>query len=196
MLSLVYFSIAWIAIIYLFNCLVAREFKRVHPTRALAYISSVVLLGVFGEVLIDSLYDALFGVPLWEYRLLPLHNAYTSYYSLVIWSMYGFYLYLLHDSLNNHVRSSRVLAIVISVEAILLEILLNVSHLLIFGQYVFYYFPNDLWHVTSIQAIPVYFLAGLFIVRMTRGIKVDPVFFATVNMVLVAVLVFIAGESA
>jgi hypothetical protein len=194
-MPLIAFTLAWILAIYLFNAAVARNFKKIELEGALVYISSVTLLGVFGEVLIDSLYAMAFGVPLWEYRLLPIHHAFTSYYSLAIWSMYGFYLYLLHDTLNGRLRSTAAKASVIALEAIVLEILLNVSHLIIFGSYIFYYLPSDLWHVTTIQAVPVYFLAGFFIVRMTRSIKVDPRFFIAVNAVLVGIFVFL-GNSA
>jgi hypothetical protein len=192
MLSLFYFSLGWILVLYLFNSAIAREFKKINLPVLLAYVSSVVVLGVFGEVLIGSLYEALFNTPLWQYHLLPIHGAYTSYYSLVIWSMYGFYLYLLHDNIGSRVRSSKALAAVISVEAILLEILLNLSYLVIFGGYIFYYLPSDLWHITSIQAIPFYFLAGLLIVRLVRHAKTDPYFFAATNLILVFTFVLLA----
>lgn len=188
---LLYFSLAWLGAIYLFNCAIARKFKAIDIEIALLYISSVMLLGVFGEVLIDSLYKAAFKLPLWEYYLLPIHNGFTSYYSLFIWSMYGFHLYLLHHSLNGRVRSNWVLAVIVTIEAILLEVLFNLTSLAAFGQYIFYYLPNDLWHITSVQVMPVYFLAGFLVVRLTRSAKVDPWFFTLTNLVLVFVLVFL-----
>jgi hypothetical protein len=151
----------------------------------------VAMVGVFGEVLLDSLYTAVFGTPLWQYRVLPIHNAYTSYYSLVIWGMYGFYLYLLHDSLNGRFADSvGLLAVFISVEAIALELLLNLSHLIIFKQYIFYYLPSGLWHLSAFQVIPFYFIAGIVIAKSISGFKSNPWFFTSVNLILVSVLVF------
>jgi hypothetical protein len=190
LLPLVYFSFVWIGVIYLFNCIVAKKYKKIDIKIALLYVTSVILVGVFGEVLVDTLYTAAFGSPLWQYRLLPIHNAHTSYYSLVIWGMYGFYLYLLHDSLSVRLHSHRMLAVLISLEAIVLELLLNFSHFLIFHQYIFYYFPAGLWHLSAFQAIPFYFIAGLVIVKSVHGFKSNPWFFSLMNIILVSVLMF------
>lgn len=191
-LQLAYFSIAWFLIIYLFNSVLAKRLKPIQLPEALLYMSTVAMVGVFGEVLVDSLYNHFVGVPLWQYHILPIHYAYTSYYSIVIWSLYGFYLYLLHDHLGTYrIHSTKVLAGIISLEAIVLEILFNTSHLLLYHQYIFYYLPHDLWHVTSLQAIPFYFIAGVVITKSIRAFKSSPIFFTMVNIILVTVLVFL-----
>lgn len=190
-LPLVYFSLGWLAAIYLFNAAVAGRFKKVNAETALMYVTSVMLVGVFGEVLLDSVYQSVFGVPLWHYRVLPIHNAYTSYYSSVIWGMYGFYLYLLHESFGDrYARSMWLAAAFISVEAIALELALNLSHFIIFNQYIFYYLPGGLWHLSAFQVIPFYFIAGLVIAKFIRGCKTDPRFFVLINIILVSILVF------
>jgi hypothetical protein len=156
----------------------------------LVYMTSVALIGVYGEIFCGSLYYLLFKTPLWEYRVLPIHHAYTSLYSIVIWGMYGFHLYLLHDTLNTKCFiSPNVLILLFSVEAIILEVFLNISSLVIFKEYVFYYFPNDLWHLTSIQALPAYFLAGVVIVKTLKRFKADPKFFIIMNICLLSVVV-------
>lgn len=190
-LPLVYFSLGWIGVIYLFNSVIAKKFKGIDLGTALLYVTSVALVGVFGEVLLDSLYQFALGSPLWQYRILPIHNAYTSYYSPVIWGMYGFYLYLMHDSLCEYcAHSIGSLAVFISIEAIALELLLNLSYLVIFNQYIFYYLPDGLWHMSAFQVIPFYFIAGLVIARFLNGFKSDMRFFIFVNLVLISVLVF------
>jgi len=105
--------------------------------------------------------------------------------------MYGFYLYLLHDSLHGwNIRSSRKLATIIAIEAIVLEFLLNGSFLLLFGDYFFYYLPGDLWHLTTIQAIPFYFLAGVVITKTVKHFKIFPLFFIAMNTLLIFIFVF------
>ncbi len=190
-LPLVYFSAGWVCIIYLFNSAIARKFRQIDVKGALLSITSVMLIGVFGEVLLDTLYRAAFGSPLWLYRVLPIHNGYTSYYSLTLWGLFGFYLYLLHDGLKSHrIRSNNLLlAVLISGEAIALELLINVSHLIIFKSYIFYYMPSGLWHLSAFQVIPFYFIAGLFILKSTDGFKSNPWFFSLTNMILLSVLV-------
>lgn len=190
-LPLVYFSLGWVGVIYLFNSVIAGKFKGIDVWTVLLYVTSVALVGVFGEVLLDSVYQSIFSAPLWQYQILPIHDAYTSYYSPVIWGMYGFYLYLLHDSLCEYCAHSIVpLAVFISIEAIVLELLLNLSHLVIFKQYIFYYLPNGLWHLSAFQVIPFYFIAGLVIARFLNGFKSDMRFFIFTNLVLISVLVF------
>lgn len=190
-MALVLFTVAWIVAIYLFNSAFARRLKKIEIKIALLYITSIALIGVFGEVFSDSFYSAIFNQPLWLYRVLPIHDGFTSMYSIVLWAMYGFYLYLLHDNLSAHNHSDTTFAAIISIEAIVLEILINVSHLLIFGGYIFYYLPSDLWHLTSIQAIPFYFLAGLVVTKSIKRLKADPVFFSIMNTLLIFVLIFL-----
>jgi hypothetical protein len=192
-MNLLYFSLGWVAIIYFFNSAIAKRLKVIDFKIALLYISTVVLSGTFGEVFINSIYNFLFNVPLWEYKLFPIHNAYTSYYSMFIWSMYGFYLYLLHDNLKSNNYPVRTLAIIVSIEAIILEFLFNLSHLFIFKDYIFYYLPSDIWHLTSLQAIPFYFLAGFVIIKSIKRFKADPWFFIPMNILLVFTLVFLVS---
>jgi hypothetical protein len=192
-MNLLYFSLGWVAIIYFFNSAIAKRLKVIDFKIALLYISTVVLSGTFGEVFINSIYNFLFNVPLWEYKLFPIHNAYTSYYSMFIWSMYGFYLYLLHDNLKSNNYPVRTLAVIVSIEAIILEFLFNLSHLFIFKDYIFYYLPSDIWHLTSLQAIPFYFLAGFVIIKSIKRFKADPWFFIPMNILLVFTLVFLAS---
>lgn len=98
---------------------------------------------------------------------------------------------LLHDNLNSrNIHSSWFLAAIISVEAIGLEFLFNLSFLLIFGGYIFFYLPSGLWHLTAFQAIPFYFIAGFVIVKAIQGFKSDPWLCIFMNMILVSVLVF------
>ncbi len=187
-MQLVLFTGAWVLIVYAFHSLVARQFKRVDPLDAGVYVTTLALFGVFGEVFGNSLYAFLFGSPLWLYHFTPIHGGYTSLYSIVIWGLYGFYLYLMHDNLEKYEYRTRTLAAIIAVEAIVLELLMNTSFMLVFGGYFFYYLPNDLWHLTSLQAMPLYFLAGVAIIKTLRRFKKDPKFFIIMNAILVFVL--------
>ena len=185
--GLVLFSLFWIVFIYTCNSIFQKKFLIPDYKISLLYISTVALIGVFGEVFINSIYNFVFGVPLWEYHLFPIHNSYTSYYSLYIWGLYGFHLYLFH---NNRNSTAKNIAIMISIEAIILEVIFNSSFLLLTGQFIFYYLPNDLWHVTSLQAIPFYFLAGLIIVKSLKRFLKDPFFFTIMTFLITVVFVF------
>ncbi len=192
-MNLFFFTIAWIAIVYLFNAAISRKFHKIEPKLAGLYISTVALIGVFGEIFADSLYASVAGQPLWVYHVFPVHDGYTSMYSVVVWSMYGFYLYLMHDYFTRFHFSTHTLAIIISIEAIILELLINSSYLYFFDDYFFYYLPGELWHLTTIQAIPFYFLAGIVILKTLKRFKADPKFFIAMNIVLTTTLVFLAS---
>lgn len=166
------FTIVWLLILYGANSLVARRWLRLELRTVGLYVLTMTALGMFGEILYDNLYSAAVGRPLWEYRLLPIHQAYTSLYSLLLWGSTGFQLYLLHSVLGRSVTASlHKLAALFTLEAVLLEVLANVSFLVIFGKYIYYYLPADLWHITSVQAFPLYWLAGyatILCLRLTQ----------------------------
>lgn len=161
-LSLVLYSIAWTVLIYCINVLIARRAVRLNPSKALLYITTMAALGVLGEIVFDTVYTVIFGRPLWLYRLLPIHHGYTSLYSLFLWGTVGLYIYMLHGTLKrSHITSALALACIFCLDAVLFEIFANLSYIAIFKNYIFYYLPGDLWHLTSLQAVPIYLFAGL-----------------------------------
>ncbi len=192
-MTLIFFSLFFVVGIYFFNVALKRHLIKIDIKTALCYISAVMMLGIFSEIFLDSIYHKIFGVPLWVYRILPIHHGYTSYYSLFIWGLYGFHLYLLHKSFRRKIHSIWILGTIIAIEALFLESLFNVMSLIFLRQYTFYYLPNDLWHVTSIQALPLYFLAGFIIVRLIKDERTDPWFFILANLSITSVLVFLAN---
>lgn len=98
-LSLTLFTLGVAAFIYLLNCAIAKRWKRVSLLPALVYFSTVALIGLFGEIFLDTVYNFFVGQPLWWYNIMPIHNGYTSSFAIVTWGLYGLHLYLLHDTL-------------------------------------------------------------------------------------------------
>lgn len=156
------------------------------------YMATMAMLGVFGEVFIGSLYNHIFDKPLWIYHVAPIHHGYTSYVAPLIWGLFGgFYLYLAQAYMRSRgLVKTRQLALVFSLETIILELYINGLFLLIFGKYLFYYLPGDLGHLTSLQAIPFYLLAGVIFTGAIKRFKADPYFFSLMAISLCAVLVY------
>lgn len=150
------------------------------------------MIGVYGEIFLDTLYNRVVGHPLWYYNLLPIHGGFTSAFAPIVWGMYGFHVYLLHDTLGTKwsITRTRHLALIISLEALVLEALLTLSAKPFFGEYLYYYLPGDLWHVTSLQNMPFYFMCGVLIVQVMRRFRRDPWFFSALSTFFVAILVF------
>lgn len=169
MLTLLLFAIAWISIIYGVNCAIARKFIRPQPKTLALYLVTMIALGLIGEITFDTVYRTVFGAPLWEYHILPIHGAYTSIYSLFLWGMIGLHVYLLHGTLQKRgVTSIHALAFIFCLEAIVIEALVNSSFLALFGDYIYYYLPADLWHLTSLQTLPLYLFAGYVTITTLR----------------------------
>ncbi len=172
-LKLLVFSLVWCVVIYSFNSLIAKKFIKIQLRPLITYILTMASLGLFGEIMYGIIYEAIFGSPLWQYHVLPIHNAYTSVYSLYLWGMVGVHLYLLHTTLKTRsITSTHKLAFIFCIEAIVLEALVNLSFLAVFGGFIYYYLPNDLWHITSLQTLPLYLLAGyIAVTAMTLASK-------------------------
>ena len=128
------------------------------PRTFILYVAFMAMLGPIGEVFICTIYHGLFGERLWFYQLAPIHHGYTSLYAPVIWGIYGGYLGLVEPLLRQWklLKKKYALALFISFETLVLELLFNVLHRLITGEYLFFYTPPDLWHATSVQTIPFY----------------------------------------
>lgn len=192
-LSLTAFTLLWVAIVYFGNCLFARSWKKVEPKMALLYFMTVALIGVFGEIFLDSVYNLFVGHPLWVYNILPIHNSYTSSYAVIAWGLYGFHLYLLHGSLGKwSINKTKHLVLIFSFEALVLEALLTLSARLFLGEYMYYYLPGDLWHVSSVQNFPFYFICGFVILKTLKRFKTDPIFFSAMSTALLSVIVFLS----
>ena len=190
-ISLFLFSVLLIVSVYLVNSIIVHSFKKVQLSRALLYVSTVAMIGVFGEIFVDTIYAHLFHTPLWRYNILPVHHGYTSKYAIVLWGTYGFYLYLLHDSLEKwSISKQRHLALIFGVEALVLESLVELGSKALLGKYVYYYYPSGLWHISAFQNFPFYFICGFLIVKTIKRFKADPFFFTFLSSWLTLMVVF------
>ena len=192
--KLILFALLWIATVYSVACLAARKLKRVNLKIALLYASTLALLGVFGEVTIDSAYKFAFGHLFWVYTILPVHHGYTSRYAIFLWGIYGFAMYLLHDHTGkaHKIKITKWLPYQFMATAIIFEAAVNLSFRAMFGRLIFYYFPNDLWHLTSIQVLPFYLLGGYVMSASLNHAKSYPTFYSVGGVLLGSVFVFLA----
>jgi hypothetical protein len=189
------FMAFWPAASYLLRCAFAGRWVRIDPGQALVHAAAVTLLGMTGEVLFGTVYHAVFDRPLWVYEYLPIHHGYTSVFSLYVWSFYGFHVSLFHDVPPAGQRAADTrLALVVAAEAVLLEMACNLGFLALFGQYLFFYLPGDLWHLSSLQIVPFYFVAGLGIAKTLRRFRHDPAFFTVLSALVAGVLVLGGGR--
>ena len=192
--KLLLFALFWLVFIFLLNCLIAKQFKRVELKTAIMYFMTTALIGLFGEIFLDTSYNLVVGHPLWYYNILPIQGGYTSSYAIITWGLYGFHLYLLHDSLRARwsITKTKHLVVLFAFEALLLESILTLSARIVFGKFLYYYLPGDLWHVTSIQNFPFYFICGLVLFKTLQEFRKSPRFFSALSAFLLAVLLMIS----
>lgn len=171
-MHLLYFALIWILAIYFINCLIARKIIAIDWPVALYYVTSTAMLGMIGEIVIDAIYLAMTGELFWIYHVLPIHKAYTSQYSFFLWGLGGFNFYLLHKTLKSFgITSIHKLAGIFTFESIIIDGVVNLAFLIIFGSYIYYYLPGDLFHLTSLRALPFYLLAGYIAFTMYKAFE-------------------------
>lgn len=193
---LILYGISIFLSVYLINSIIAGKFKklrfkRIHVSRALLYISSVAMIGVLAEIFVDTIYVHWFHRPLWHYNFFPIHHGYTSQYSPVLWGTFGFYLYLMHHEYERwSTRQLINLSIVFSIEAIVIEGIADAISRPFLGKLIYYYNPSNLWHVTSLQGIPFYFLTGILIIQTIHWFKSSPHYFTFISAWVTSVTVF------
>lgn len=168
----VLYGISFASIYYALVCVYVGHLVRFNIGKLLYYISIFCLLGVAGEIFVNTIYVYFFHTPLWEYRLFPTHNKDISFFFLFIWGALGFYKYVNDHALHPFKETQYVLpGLIMGAEAVILEILYNGGFLLLFGSYIFYYFPHNLGifsHLSCFQVIPFYFIVGLYTHALIR----------------------------
>ena len=162
-------------VIYGLWCLLARRRLSFDARTVWLYMGCAFPVCVLGEVSIGHLHAALFGTQLWQYRIAPTHDGYTSLYNFAIWPLFGWHVYLSEKALAlwNPRPALRRSALFLKHASggPLLEIVANLAVLLVMGRYYFYYFPDDLWHLTSVQVVPYYAVPSFLFSCLIAGIR-------------------------
>lgn len=162
---------------YLCGSLLARRWIRVDVYQLALFMSVAFLVAIVCEVCLGKLYQLATGRPLWQYRVWPIHDGYTSALNFIIWPVYGYYLYFLHQVLGARriaIRPRWLQGVASGVDGPLLEILANGFFLLFYGTFYFYYLPGDLRHYTSIQVMPLYMVMGIILTVLLEYLRARP----------------------
>ena len=161
--NVIFYCLVFSAIYYLGVSIHKRKFVRIEIPKLLFYISIFSVFGVAGEIVVNNLFLWLTGSPLWIYQLYPAHGGDVSYFFIGIWGALGFYKYINDSAIHRPTSDILKPAIIMGTEAIILELAYNGLFLVLFGQYIFYYFPENLGrlsHLSCLEVIPFYFAVG------------------------------------
>lgn len=192
---LLVFPLIFLSILFIALFVSSKITKRKIDWRLLSvYVAFLAMGGPIGEIVVGNFYNLLFGHPLWQYQVLPIHDGYTSYYAPVIWGLSGFGVYISQAVL----RIGRKYPIygraaVTMVETISVEALINLSFLALTGSLLFYYTPGDLGHVTSLQTLPFYFVLGLVIEKSIKRFMNDWLYFTFMFCGIILATVYLSS---
>jgi hypothetical protein len=152
---------------YLLASLLTRRWMRIDGYELALSMAVAFLVAIVCEVYLGKLYFLFTGKPLWQYRVWPIHDGYTSAVNLIVWPVYGYYFHLLHQVLHSYrirIRPNWLKGLASGIDGPLLEILANGFFLLCYGTFYFYYLPDDLRHYSSLQVVPLYMVMGIILV--------------------------------
>jgi hypothetical protein len=145
---------------------------RFEPRKFVYSVTLFILLGATGEAFLNSMWDIVFGWPLWEYRLYPAHGGDISLFFPMIWGIFGTYSYLRDQVVGGmHLGGGPLSMVVIGAEAILLELSVNMPYGAIFGDYILSYTPANLGpfsHYSWLQFIPFYAAIAVATLKLTE----------------------------
>lgn len=165
LISTVLFGIVFCAFYYFLISIITGRLVPINVRKLIFYISIFCAFGIAGEIVVNTIWTILFGGPLWEYRLYPTTSGHISYFFPLVWGSLGYYKYI-NDTVWHqfHPEQRFIPGIIMGAEAIFLELIYNGLFLLLFGSYIFYYFPSNLGplsHLSCLEVLPFYFMVGL-----------------------------------
>ena len=129
------------------------------------YVGTTFFVAVWAEIAADTAFVLLLGRPGWLYHVWPVHHGYTSGVGLIMWPMYGFFVCLLHEAIRVNPRLHFLdgdvqRAVLVALDAMVLEVAANAFSLLAFGTWFFHYHAPDLHHFTTWEIFVPYVVAG------------------------------------
>ncbi len=164
--------------VYLINCAFARKILKPKFPEILVWFFGVGMIGVLSELLLNTIIAAIFGHPLWEYRVLPIKNGYISLVGPILWGIFGMHLYFQNMALKKFYSRLKIWqkSLIMGVDAMIIETLMNFLAIALLGDFFFFYFPPDLWHFTSFINLPLWTIGGLIIYSSMKRFKRSPYF--------------------
>lgn len=124
--------------------------------------------GMCGEVFIDTLINKFLQVPvpLWEYRILPIHNKITSSYGPVMWGIAAVYVcFFQHYSSKKKLKNKFAIFLAESSFLMFAELFFDISGYFLFNEYFFYYYSPEFLHFSALVNIPMWWCGYKLMVK-------------------------------
>lgn len=165
----------------LFSCIIAlpvviywlkiKKHKKIDYKRLLSYFLFGSWFGMCGEIFLDTIINKILQVPipLWEYRVLPIHNNATSSFGPMMWGIaaVGVCLFQHYNYYETSLKQLKKWKLFF-VEAgflMLAEMYFDISGYFIFNEYFFYYFSPEFYHFSALVNIPFWWCGYKILVK-------------------------------
>lgn len=193
-INLTFFFLYLVTVVYFAGFALTNSSTQVRAKEVYMYSGTLALIGCISEVAINSFCRAAFDSSLWVYQVTPIHHGDTSIFAFFQWSLYGYHLYFVHQKIQSlDVKYKEyIFTVFLAVEALLLEILVNVSSNFFLNTFIFYYLPSDMGHLTTIFVFPFYLLGGAILIGIFSRFLKDPMFFGTLSFSVAFIFVFLS----
>lgn len=160
------FTLFFAPLLYLLACALARRRLLFEPSRLLLYVGATFFCAALAEIGVNAAFVTVLGRPAWLYQVWPVHRGFTSAAGVAMWPLYGVFVYLLDAALRGNPRlrfleNDLGKALLVGVDAMLLEIAANTFSLVGFRSFFFFYLAPDLHHFTTWEIFVPYVIAGL-----------------------------------
>lgn len=116
--------------------------------------------GMMGELFLYKIIEWIFQKPIWEYRILPVHNGITSSLGPGMWGIAAVYIcfHKNYQLFPLKTKNPVKLFLLESGYLLVLELIFNFVAYGLFNDYYFYYFVPDLWHWSSFTNMPFWWM--------------------------------------
>jgi len=191
--NLILFFLYLVAVIYFAGLALTNKSMQTSIKDAYMYSGTLALIGCISEVAINSFCRAVFDSPLWLYQVTPIHQGDTSVFAFFQWSLFGYHVYYVRKKIQSYRfrYEAALFAVVVSVDALLLEIFINASSQVFLDTFVFYYLPGDIGHLTTIYVYPFYLLGGVILNETFERFEKEPLFFGNLSFSIAFIFVFL-----
>jgi hypothetical protein len=169
LLKVLLFTIIQIIPIIIWFYYLKRKGSAVDFRLMLSYFLFGSWFGMFGELFLFQLIDWIFHSPIWEYRVMPIHNKITSGFGPIMWGLAAVYVSLHFHSQDKSKNRNGIISFTFEAGFLLvLELLFNFLSYAIFNNYYFYYFVPDLFHWSSFTNMPFWWVGYKMMVKYAQ----------------------------
>src|SRR5690606_5823123 len=151
--------------------------------------------GMCGEVWLDTVINQLLKapIPLWEYRILPIHRASASSYGPIMWGMAAVCVCFFHNYTPQKDRKKRSKFAMFLIESgflMVAELYFDISGYFIFDEYFFYYFSPEFFHFSALVNVPFWWCGYKMMVKAGKVFRNELKFNLLLAFVMILVVIW------